>query len=94
MVEPKNVIEELLDEFWIISMEEELEQFVRNRVWSLVLRPAEVNIIGTKWIYKKKVDENGIVVHNNARLVAQGYTQIEDINFDEMFALVAHLDSI
>jgi hypothetical protein len=60
----------------------------------LVPRPAEHNIIGTNWIFKNKTDEHGTVVRNKARLVAQGYTQIEGIDFDETFALVARLESI
>jgi len=51
-------------------------------------------VIGTKWIYKNKFDENGIVTRNKARLVAQGYTQIEGLDFDETFAPVARLKSI
>ncbi|XP_075499843.1 uncharacterized protein LOC142538405 [Primulina tabacum] len=73
---------------------QELEQFVRNDVWDLVLRPDNVNVIGTKWIFKNKTDESGIVVRNKARLVAQGYTQIEGIDFDETFAPVARIESV
>ena len=75
-------------------MHEELHQFVRNDVWELVLRPNGVNVIGTKWIFKNKSDEHGTVVRNKSRLVAQGYTQVEGIDFDETFALVARLESI
>jgi hypothetical protein len=52
------------------------------------------NVIGTKWIFKNKQDANGIVVRNKARLVAQGYSQIEGIDYVETFAPVAHLESI
>jgi hypothetical protein len=75
-------------------MHDELHQFTRNDVWTLVPRPAEHNIIGTKWIFKKKTDEHGTVVQNKARLVAQGYTQIKEVDFDETFASVARLESI
>jgi hypothetical protein len=51
----------------------------------------EHNIIGTKWIFKNKTDEHGTVVWNKARLVAQGYTQIEGVDFDENFASVARV---
>ena len=51
-------------------------------------------MIGTKWIYKNKTDKHGTVIRNKARLVAQEYTQIEGINFDETFAPVARLESI
>jgi hypothetical protein len=57
--------------------------------WTLVPRPVDHNVIGTKWIFKNKSDEHGTVVRNKACLVAQGYTQIEGVDFDEIFALVA-----
>ncbi|KAK2363075.1 hypothetical protein QL285_088089 [Trifolium repens] len=93
-VEPKNVKEALTDEFWIEAMQEELNQFKRNEVWDLVPRPEGVNIIGTKWVYRNKFDESGVVTRNKARLVAQGYSQIEGVDFDETFAPVARLESI
>jgi hypothetical protein len=55
-------------------MHEELENFERNQVWSLVDPPRDVNVIGTKWVFKNKQGENGEVVRNKARLVAQGYS--------------------
>jgi hypothetical protein len=75
-------------------MHDELHQFTRNDVWTLVPRSSDHNIIGTKWIFKNKSDEHGMVIQNKARLVAQGYTQIEGIDFDESFAPVARLESI
>ena len=53
-----------------------------------------MNVIGTKWIFKNKMDENGVIVRNKARLVAQGFKQIEGIDFDETFASIARLESI
>jgi hypothetical protein len=94
MFEPKNVKEALTDEFWIEAMQEELNQFKRSEVWDLVPRPDSVNIIGTKWIYKNKSDEKGIITKNKARLVAQGYTQVEGLDFEETFAPVPRLESI
>ncbi|GJV07183.1 retrovirus-related pol polyprotein from transposon TNT 1-94 [Tanacetum coccineum] len=87
-IEPKNVNEALKDESWIIAMQEELNQFVANDVWELVPQPKNMTIIGTKWVYKNKLDENGIVSQNISRLVAQGYNQQEGINYDETYALV------
>jgi len=75
-------------------MQEELNQFKRSEVWDLVSRRNDINIIGTKWIYKNKSDENGIVTRNKAKLMAQGYTQVEGLDFEETFALVARLESI
>ncbi|CAJ2665853.1 unnamed protein product [Trifolium pratense] len=93
-IEPKNVKEALTDEYWINAMQEELTQFKRSEVWDLVPRPDGINVIGTKWVYKNKTDENGDITRNKARLVAQGYTQIEGVDFDETFAPVARLESI
>jgi hypothetical protein len=75
-------------------MQEELNQFKRSEVWDLVPRPNDINDIGTKWVYKNKSDENDTVTRNKARLVAQGYTQVEGLDFDETFAPVARLESI
>ena len=75
-------------------MHDELIQFVRNNVWELVPRPENKNVIGTKWIFKNKTDESGNVVRNKARIVAQGYTQVEGIDYDETFAPVARIESI
>jgi hypothetical protein len=88
-LEPKKITEALEDESWVTSMHEELHQFIRNDVWTLVPRPKEQNVIGTKWIFKNKSDAHGTVVRNKARLVAQGYTQVEGVDFDETFAPVA-----
>ncbi|GKV48215.1 hypothetical protein SLEP1_g55041 [Rubroshorea leprosula] len=78
----------------VMAMQEELAQFERNKVWNLVSRPKDHPIIGTKWVFRNKLDENGIVVRNKARLVAKGYCQEEGIDFDETFALVARLEAI
>jgi hypothetical protein len=52
------------------------------------------NVIGTKWVFKNKQDENGVVTRNKARLVAQGFTQVEGLDFEETYALVARLEAI
>jgi hypothetical protein len=75
-------------------MHEELENFERNQVWTLVDPLRYVNVIGTKWVFKNKQGENGEVVRNKTRLVAQGYSQIEGLDFEETFAPVAHLEAI
>jgi len=76
-VEPNRVDEALQDLDWMNSMHEELNNFTQNEVWELVERPKNHNVIGTKWVFRNKHDENDIVVRNKARLVAQGYTQVE-----------------
>ncbi|GJT77504.1 retrovirus-related pol polyprotein from transposon TNT 1-94 [Tanacetum coccineum] len=93
-IEPKNVNEVLGYESWIVAMQEELNQFIANDVWELVPQPKNMTIIGTKWVFRNKLDENGIVSRNKARLVAQGYNQQEGIDYDETYAPVARLESI
>ena len=75
-------------------MHEELNQFKRNEVWDLVPKPASHKSIGTKWVFRNKLDESGIIVRNKARLVAKGYNQEEGIDYDETYALVARLEAI
>jgi hypothetical protein len=58
-------------------MHEELENFERNQVWTLVEPPHDVNVIGTKGVLKNKQGENGEVMRNKAHLVAQGFSQVE-----------------
>ncbi|GKA17450.1 retrovirus-related pol polyprotein from transposon TNT 1-94 [Tanacetum coccineum] len=67
-IEPKNVNEALKDESWVVAMQEELNQFVANDVWELVPLPISQSVIGTKWVFRNKLDENGIVSRNKARL--------------------------
>ncbi|GJR87630.1 putative ribonuclease H-like domain-containing protein [Tanacetum coccineum] len=78
----------------IEAMQEELLQFQLQKVWTLVNLPNGKRAIGTKWVFRNKKDERGIVVRNKARLVAQGYTQEEGIDYDEVFAPVARIEAI
>ena len=70
-------------------MKEELSQFEKSKVWTLVPLPKGQSAIGTKWVFRNKLDENGKVIRNKARLVAQGYNQQEGIDYDETFAPIA-----
>nr|GFA83167.1 hypothetical protein [Tanacetum cinerariifolium] len=92
--EPKKVSDALQDPSWVKAMQEELLQFKIQNVWNLVDCPKGVRPIGTKWVLKNKKDERGIVVRNKARLVAQGHTQEEGIDYDEVFAPVARIEAI
>ncbi|GJW29682.1 putative ribonuclease H-like domain-containing protein [Tanacetum coccineum] len=76
--EPKRVSKALNDPAWVEAMQEELLQFKLQNVWVLVDLPKGYRAFGTKWVYRNKKDERGIVVRNKARLVAQGHTQEED----------------
>jgi hypothetical protein len=92
--EPTRIEEALDDLDWVNAMHEELNNFALNEVWELVKRPSDHNVIGTKWIFWNKQDENGVIVRNKERLVAQGYSQVEGLDFDETFATVARLEAI
>jgi len=72
-VEPKTAVDPLEDSNWINDMHEELNQFARNEVRILVPKTDKMNVISTKWVFKNKLDEQGIIVRNKARLVAKGY---------------------
>ena len=75
-------------------MQEKLNQFKRNNVWTLVERSLEQLVIGTKWVFKNKLDEHGTIIRNKARLVAQGYTQEEGIDYDETFIPISRIEDI
>jgi transposase InsO family protein len=92
-LEPFRVEQALEDPDWVVAMQEELNNFTRNEVWELVARPKQ-NVIGTKWVFRNKQDEDGVVTRNKARLVAQGYTQVEGLDFGETYAPVARLEAI
>ncbi|GJY57896.1 putative ribonuclease H-like domain-containing protein [Tanacetum coccineum] len=92
--EPKKVIQALKDPSWIEAMQEELLQFKLQQVWTLVDSPNGKRAIGTKRVYRNKTDERGIVIKNKARLVAQGYTQEEGIDYDKVFTPVARIEAI
>ncbi|GJX28626.1 putative ribonuclease H-like domain-containing protein [Tanacetum coccineum] len=92
--EPKKVIHALKDLSWIEAMQEELLQFKLQEVWTLVDLPNGKRDFGTKWVYRNKKDERGIVIKNKARLVDQGYTQEEGIDYDEVFAPVTRIETI
>ena len=94
ILELRNVESALDDSYWIMEMRDELSQFSRNRVWDLVPKPKDSAVIGTKWVYRNKLGEDGNIVRNKARLVAQGYSQEEGIDYDETYAHVARLEAI
>ncbi|KAJ9544736.1 hypothetical protein OSB04_024443 [Centaurea solstitialis] len=93
-LEPKKVSDALVDPFWVEAMQDELLQFERNLVWTLTPLPHGKVAIGTKWVFRNKKDENGLVVRNKTRLVAQRYCQEEGIDYEETFAPVARLEAI
>jgi hypothetical protein len=94
MLEPKNFIEASKYDHWVKAMNEELDQIEKNNTWEMVQRPEGKNVIGSKWIFKNKLNEKGQVIRNKARLVCKVYAQIEGLDFDETFAPVARLEAI
>nr|GEV19512.1 hypothetical protein [Tanacetum cinerariifolium] len=92
--EPKRIHQALKNLSWIEAMQGELLQFKMQKVWILVDLPHGKRAIGTKWVYRNKKDEIGIVVRNKARLVTQGHTQEKGIDYKEAFAPVARIEAI
>ncbi|GKV50770.1 hypothetical protein SLEP1_g57465 [Rubroshorea leprosula] len=87
--EPKSVKKALQLPHWNNAMQEELDALHKNNTWTLVPRPSsQTNIVGSKWVFKTKLLPNGTVDRFKARLVAQGYSQIPGVDFEETFSPV------
>ena len=93
-LEPKNHEEALKDSEWFDAMQEELNEFERNKAWHMEPKPKYKKVIGLKWVFGNNFDEHRIIVRNKARLVVKGYNQQEGIDFIETFAPVAKLEAI
>eukprot|EP00253_Pinus_taeda_P026336 PITA_26336 len=94
MIEPETFVEASKDPHWVKAMEEEMSQIEKNKTWELVPHPKDKNIIGSGWVFKNKMNEEGQVIRNKARLVCKGYSQIEGIDFEETFAPLARMEAI
>jgi len=81
MIEPTKVDETLADDGWILAMQDELNQFKRNDVWDLVSKPEHKNIIGTKWVFRNKLNEQGEVIRNKS--MSKGISQNHLLSFDD-----------
>ena len=79
---------------WEKAMQEELLSLKKHNTWELVELPKGKNLVGCKWVYKTKRDANGEIDRFKARLVAQGFSQEQGVDYDEVFAPVARYDSI
>ena len=75
-------------------MKKEIEQIEKNKTWTLVPRPTYKNVIGTKWVFRNKLDENGEITRNKARLVCKGYAEEEGLNYRETFSPVARMEGV
>lgn len=87
-------IDASIDEHWLMVMQDGLTQFKRNDVCDLVPPPRDHQIIDTKWVFRNKLDENGVITSNKVWLVAQGYNQEEGIDYEETYAIVSCLEAI
>jgi hypothetical protein len=92
-LEPFKVEDVLRDPNWVVAMKEELNNFNHNKVWYSIERP-KLNVVGIKWIFRNKQDEHEVVIRNKAILMAKCYSQVEGLDFDETFALIARLELI
>ena len=79
---------------WLAAAQEEMDSLIEHDTWSLTKLPPGRKIIGSKWVFKVKLDENGEAARYKCRLVAQGYTQAQGIDYHETFAPVARFGSI
>ncbi|XP_035844472.1 uncharacterized protein LOC118491109 [Helianthus annuus] len=84
-IESRTYKEALAEDSWVIAMQEELSQFEKLGVWKLVDLPDGHRKINTKWVFKCKRDDRGVIVRNKARLVVQGFSQQEGIDFTEIY---------
>ena len=79
-VEPRIVSEALQDDDWYNEIKEKIDKIEKNKIWTLVQTPTDKNVIGTKWVFRNKLDENGEIIRNKARLVCKGYAQEEGLD--------------
>jgi Reverse transcriptase (RNA-dependent DNA polymerase) len=77
---------------WKAAMKEKIHSLQKNQIWTLVEQPKNKKVVGCKWVFKKKDDAKG--VRYKARLVTKGYSQVEDVNFNEVFSPVVKHTSI
>ncbi|CAL1375783.1 unnamed protein product [Linum trigynum] len=82
------------DEVWNEAMDAEISMIEKNKTWELVDQPEDKPVIGLKWIYKIKFNEDGTIQKYKARLVAKGYSQQPGIDFHETYAPVARMETI
>ncbi|CAL8151067.1 unnamed protein product [Prunus armeniaca] len=94
IMEPEKYADVAQDESWLKAMQDELQMIEKNGTWELVDRPIEKPVIGVKWVYKTKLNLDGSVQKNKARLVVKGYAQKPGLDYSETYAPVARLDTI
>jgi hypothetical protein len=93
-IEPNSFEEANNDEFWNKAMDEELDRINKNDTWELVPRPKNKNVIGTKWVFRNKLNEYGHVTRKKYILVCKGNTRVEGIDFEVTFSPVVRMEAI
>lgn len=93
-IEPKTVKIALEHLDWVTTMQSELAEFERNKVWRWSSTPENVFVVGLKWVFINKFDKECDNVRNKARLIVKGYFQQEGTDYDETFASVARLEVV
>ena len=91
---PKSYKTALQTSHWKEAMQQEIQALHENHTWDLVPRPSNTNIIGSKWVFRIKFQEDGSVERYKARLVAQGYSQIEGLDYTETYSPVVKATTI
>ncbi|KAJ0494958.1 putative RNA-directed DNA polymerase [Helianthus annuus] len=91
---PKSIKTASKDSHWVTAMHDELTALRNNDTWDLVQRPAHLNVVGSKWIYRIKYKADGSVDRYKARLVAQGFTQVPGLDFFHTFSPVVKASTI
>ena len=94
VVEPESYEAASKEEVWVKVIEEEIKMIKKNKTWELVGWPKNKEVIGVKWVYKTKLNSNGSIQKYKERLVAKSYSQLLGIDYNEIFALIAQLDTI
>ena len=76
-IKPKKFQKALVNNYQAMAMHEELNQSKRKNIWTLLPKLNNHTIIGTRWVFRSKIDENDIIIRNKSRLIARGYNQEE-----------------
>ena len=94
VTDPSSFQEAVQEPTWVDAMVEEYNYIVKNSAWEIVPRLVDKSLVGSRWIYKVKQDDDGSVEKYKARFVARGFSQIKGIDYEENFAPIAWYSSI